>query len=135
MPPGYHISDDDGLIAVQVRSEVSLGDLYEVARSLLDDPRYARTLPLLLDLRGMRLAVDKTALAPFNRFIIDSYGGEREASIAVVIDTDLDREQCAAIYWLACAVGAAEVFENYDQALKWLIRREFAEDASSVQRG
>ena len=50
----------------------------------------------------------------------------RPGSMAVVIDGDMERELVAGIYWLACAVGGTEVFDDYDHALKWLIRREFA---------
>ena len=46
--------------------------------------------------------------------------------MAVVIDSEMSRELVANIYWLACAVGGTEVFDDYDHALKWLIRREFA---------
>ena len=46
--------------------------------------------------------------------------------MAVVIDGEMSRELSAAIYWLACAVGGTEVFDDYDHALRWLIRKEFA---------
>jgi len=132
MPVAYHISADDGLITVQINSQVDLADLYEIAKSLLNDPQYDPVLPLLLDLRNMQLNIVGAALAPFNQFIISSYGRDRDASIAVVIDQDLDAQRCADIYWLACAVGSAELFEQYDQALKWLIKREFADPASAT---
>lgn len=132
MAAAYHISADDGLITVQVNTQVDLIELYEVANSLLNDPQYDPTLPLLLDLRGMQLDMAKAALTPFNEFIIESYGRNRDASIAVVIDEDLEAKECADIYWLACAVGSAELFEDYDQALKWLIRREFADPVSAT---
>ena len=45
--------------------------------------------------------------------------------MAAVIDGDMSRDLVAGIYWLACAVGGTEVFDDYDHALKWLIRREF----------
>lgn len=135
MPANYHISADDGLITVQVDSEVNLADLYEVAKQLHNDPDYDAGLPLLLDLRSMRLSIAEGAREPFNQFIIGNYGRQREASIAVVIDTQLDEQCCADIYWLACAVGNAELFEEYDLALKWLIKREFAVPADGPSKG
>ncbi|MCB1685154.1 MAG: hypothetical protein R3E82_19230 [Pseudomonadales bacterium] len=134
MPADYHISADDGLITVQIDSDVDLAHLYEVAKQLLEDPDYDARLPLLLDLRNMRLNIVESARGPFNQFIIGNFGRNREASIAVVIDTELDEKCCADIYWLACAVGSAELFEEYDLALKWLIKREFAEPAAGLSR-
>ena len=57
MAVAYHISADDGLITVQVNSRVDLIELYEVAKSLLNDPQYDPILPLLLDLRNMQLDI------------------------------------------------------------------------------
>jgi len=126
MSPGFHIATDEGLISVQVPAQIDLVDLYELAKSVLNEPDYDQGLPLLLDLRGMRLELISSAAEPFAQFIINSFSG-RNGSMAVVIDTDMSRKLSAAVYWLACAVGGTEVFDDYDHALKWLIRREFAE--------
>lgn len=125
MPAGYHIGTDEGLITVRVDSHVDLVDLYEMAKQLLQEQSYASDLPLLVDLRGMQLELEKTALKPFNDFII-SNARDRSASCAMVIDAEMEEKLCAAIYWLACALEATELFDDYDHALKWLIRREFA---------
>ena len=69
------------------------------------------------------------AVKPFNRF------GGREGSIAVVIDGDMSGKLEAVVYWLACAIGHAEVFDDYDHALKWLIRREFAGSETTTAMG
>jgi hypothetical protein len=126
MPATYHINPDEGLITVQIDGNVDLVDVFETARDLHDDPAYDPELPLLTDLRGMRITLHEAALKPFNRFIISHFGRPRSASIAVVVDQEMDKEQCAAVYWLNCAVSASEMFEDYDLALKWLIRKEFA---------
>lgn len=125
MPPGYHIANDDGLISIQVADEIDLAELYELAKSVLSSTDYAAELPLLADLRGMRLELNRDAAKPFSNFVINNFRN-RPVSMAVVIDGDMNRELSAAIYWLACAVGRTEVFDDYDHALKWLIRREFA---------
>lgn len=125
MTRGYHIAHDDGLISVQVRDEIDLAELYELAKSVLNSEDYIADLPLLVDLRGMRLELNRDAAEPFSNFVIDNFRN-RSGSMAVVIDTDMSRELSAATYWLACAVGGTEVFDDYDHALKWLIRREFA---------
>ena len=128
MAPAYHIGSDDGLISIQVTSEIDLADLYELAKSVVSSADYEPELPLIVDLRGMRLDWRQDATAPFTRFIIDNFK-DRDGSMAVVLDGDMGSELVAGIYWLACAVGGTEVFDDYDHALKWLIRREFAETA------
>ena len=126
MPSVFHIDADEGLITVQIQGEVDLVEVFETARDLHDHTDYNPALPLLVDLRGMRVALEKAALKPFNRFIIGHFGKTRSASIAVVVDHEMDRDLCAAVFWLNCAVSGSEMFEDYDLALKWLIRREFA---------
>jgi len=135
MSPGFHIADEEGLISVRVQEDIDLVQLYELARSVLDSDDYDDELPLLVDLRGMRLTLERDAVDPFSQFIIRHFSG-REGSIAVVIDGDMTGKLAAAVYWLACAVGHSEVFDDYDHALKWLIRREFAgADAEAASGG
>ena len=124
MAPAYHIASDDGLISIQVGSEIDLSELYELVKSVLSSEDYDPELPLITDLRGMRLDWHQDATAPFTRFIIDNFK-DRPGSMAAVIDGEMSRDLVAGIYWLACAVGGTEVFDDYDHALKWLIRREF----------
>lgn len=125
MSPAYHIANDDGLISTQVSDDIDLVALYELAKNILESDDYATDLPFLIDLRGMRLDFNEDAAEPFSTFIIDRFRN-RTGSMAVVLDGEMDRKLSAGIYWLACAVGGTEVFDEYDHALKWLIRREFA---------
>jgi len=126
MPATYFISPDEGLITVKVDGNIELEELFGLARGLHEDARYDPDLPLLADLRGMRLELANAASEPFSDFVISRFGSPRNASMAVVVDNDMDRELVAAVYWLSCAVGGNEMFEDYDLALKWLMRREFA---------
>ncbi|HEY5644891.1 MAG TPA: hypothetical protein VIS76_03020 [Pseudomonadales bacterium] len=125
MSPGYHIATDDGLITVQVRCTVALADLQKLAETILADEKYDPVLPLLFDLRDMRLDLNSAATDSFSRFVVANFRG-RAGSMAVIIDGDMNRALSAGIFWLSCALGGTEVFEDYDHALKWLIRREFA---------
>ncbi len=124
MAPAFHIASDDGLISIRVSNEIDLAELYELSKAVLSSDDYDPELPLITDLRGMRLDWHKDATAPFTRFMIDNFRN-RPGSMAVVIDSDMHRDLVAGIYWLACAIGGTEVFDDYDHALKWLIRREF----------
>lgn len=125
MSPGYHIASDDGLITVQVRCTVTLADLQRLAETILADQNYDPVLPLLFDLRNMRLDLNAEATETFSRFVVANFR-DRAGSMAVIIDGDMNRALSAGIFWLSCAVGGTEVFEDYDHALRWLIRREFA---------
>jgi hypothetical protein len=124
MSTGFNISRDEGLISVFVEADVELIGLDELAQAVLNDPDYDITLPLLVDLRGMHLELEKSTAEPFAEKMIGQFG-DRQASAAVIVDPDMNTRLCAAIYWLASAIGNIELFDDYDHALKWLIRREF----------
>ncbi len=124
MSTGFNISKDEGLISVYVDSDSDLIGLDKLAQAVLNDPDYDTTLPLLVDLRGMQLELEKATAEPFAEQMIGRFSG-REASAAAIVDPDMNARLCAAIYWLACAIGNIELFDDYDHALKWLIRREF----------
>ena len=126
MPADYHINTDEGLIAVRIEGQVDLVDLLEHCKDLLANPQFDPGLPQLVDLRGMQLETQIAATKPFSRFIIQQYGPSTSSSIAVVVDPDLNAELCAGIYWLSCTLDNTEMFECYNQALKWLMKREFA---------
>lgn len=127
VPAAYFIEPDEGLITVRVEGDVDIEEVFAAARGLHEDPAYDPSLPLLADLRGMRMALDPVAVEPLNEFIITRFGAPpRNASMAIVVDGDMGGKLCAAIYWLSCAIGGNEMFEDYELALKWLMRREFA---------
>jgi len=132
MAPEFHIATDEGLISVQAGMEIDLVELYELAKGVLASADYDAELPLLVDLRGLRVELIREAVEPFSKFIIQNFSG-RGGSIAVVIDGEMSRKLSAGVYWLACAVAGTEVFDDYDHALKWLIRREFAGAGSDIQ--
>ncbi len=131
MPVEHHIADDASITTVQVSGSVVPDELQAGVEALIADPGYDPALPLLVDLRGMEIELDCRALEPFNGFVIEHLGLSRAASMAVVIDNDLESELCAAIYWLSCAVYGTELFEDYDLAIKWLFRRDLARTGSA----
>ncbi len=136
MPLSYHINTDDGLITVQGEGPVEIAELAELGHSLLGDQRYDPALPQLLDFRGLRPnleGVDESAeLTRLQTFVDQKYRERVAANVAVVIDDHLETRHCADIYLITCAIEAAELFADYDQALKWLMRQAFADDAGTV---
>jgi hypothetical protein len=125
MALNYHISADEGLITVQGVGGVRLGEIAHLGRSLLADRSYDPRLPQLLDFRGLR-PVQAGQLGELREFVQETYRQQVESSVAVVIDEHLERRHGADIYLLTCAISDAELFSDYDQALKWLMRRAFA---------
>ena len=130
MSPAYHIATDDGLITLQAGGELDLIEIRRLVESVLAAEDYDPELPLLIDLRDLRVSLEPEPTGEVSAYIIEHFRGRR-GSMAVVVDGEMNRKLTAAIYWLACAVGNAEVFDDYDQALKWLIRREFAGTAAT----
>ncbi len=131
MPLGYHINPDDGLITVQGDGSVSVGEITELVQSLLADGRFDPTLPQIMDFRGLRpiqpgAEQPGDAIAALQAFLQQEYRSQVQAEIAVVIDEHLESRHCADIYLLTCTMHAAELFADYDQALRWLMRRAFA---------
>lgn len=139
MPLGYHINTDDGLITVQGDGSAAIADLASLGRELLQDPRYDPALPQLLDFRGLRPSFDAAAADPrelegIRNFVHEDYRGRVAGNVAVVIDEHLESRHCADIFLLTCAVSAAELFSEYDQALKWLMRQAFAAADATPRR-
>lgn len=128
MPLGYHISPDQGLITVQGAGAVSVPELTRLGESLLSDDGFDPGLPQLLDFRGLRPVrdADGAAVTHLQTFVQQRYRGRVQADVAVVIDEHLESRHCADIYLLTCAIHDAELFADYDQALRWLMRRAFA---------
>ena len=129
MPADYHINDNDGLITIEVAGNVSVADIYATAKQLLADRQYDPSLPQVVDLRGMQLELQASAIAPFTRFMVARYAPLTRACVAVVIDPELVADICARVYWISCALGNSEVFDNYELALKWIMKQEFAATA------
>ena len=125
MPLSYHISPDEGLIAVHGYGEVSLAEIAQLGRELLSDADYDPELPQLLDFRGLRPVIEGQ-LDELVEFLHGAYRDAVTGNVAVVIDDHLEDRHCADIFQLTCAVHDAELFSDYNLALKWLMRQAFA---------
>tara|TARA_Y100000294_G_scaffold171148_1_gene184218 strand:+ start:44 stop:334 length:291 start_codon:yes stop_codon:yes gene_type:complete len=69
----------------------------------------------------------------FLGFALRFYRSRAHTSIALVVDPTMERGVMATIYRLACAMGTAELFDDYQLALKWLMRCEFAARGPALQ--
>jgi len=117
----FHIDGEQGLISVDATGRADAAELAALATELLEAPGYDPEHPLLLDLRGLRPALGRAERDRLTGQIIAGYR-RRTGPVAVVIDGEMSAGLSAGIFWLACALGNAEVFDDYDHALRWLIR-------------
>lgn len=136
MPLTYHIDTDAGLINLSGQDTVALNDLVDCGNAVLNDDAFAPTLPQLVDLRSVRFALvppglyEQQALLLINRF-----NGVVNSSVAVVVSGGLPQPIIAEIYRITSQFSRAELFEDYDHAMRWLIKTAFAGTAAQVSAG
>ncbi len=126
MPCGYHINHEEGLVTITGSTDVEISEACKLGSQLLDDPSFDADLPQLVDLRGLTLSRNQQTSARFRKFVLETYRPRVSSSIAIVIDDSLDQLSLAGLYHMSCSMDKTELFDQYDQALKWLMRREFA---------
>ncbi len=130
MPFGYHLNQDDGLVTITGNDKASLAEAIALGRQLLRDPVFDPALPHLVDLRGLEVDGNAEQTHELRDFVLQDYRPSVQASVAVVIDHTLDQHSVAGLYHLSCAMDQTELFDHYDHALRWLMRREFAAGAA-----
>ena len=131
MPSGYHIDVDAGLILLSGTDEVDITQAIAVGRAVLADPAFDTRLAQLVDLRGLKLLRDAATSAQFRDFALREYAVCLQTSMAVVVDDSLDQRSLASLYHLTSRMPRTELFDDYDTAMRWLMRREFASGAST----
>lgn len=125
MPCGYHMNLEDGLVTISGADELTMAAFVDLGEQVLSDPSFDPYVPQLVDLRGLQVASDQVGGKQLRDFVLAVYRPRVQSSIAVVIDGSLHERAVAGLYHLCCAMDATELFDQYDQALKWLMRREF----------
>jgi len=126
MPCGYHVNLDDGLFTVTIDDVMDVPQLVAFGQQLLADPEYDPELPHLVDLRGLLITPDSQDGQVIRNFVLESHRNQVHSSIAIVIDDSLAPPTVAGLFHITCAMKNTELFDHYEQALKWLMRREFA---------
>ncbi|MEM6708937.1 MAG: hypothetical protein AAF648_09145 [Pseudomonadota bacterium] len=130
VPLNYHIDNDAGLITLSGHDSVDVDELVRCGTALLEDAAFDNRLPHLLDLREAHFDLtqrDATQQPVGLTAMIDEINRRVAASIAVIVPPALPTHQIAEIYRLTCQFSHAELFEDYDHALRWLIKSEFAD--------
>ena len=126
MPGTYHINSNEGLVTIKSPSTLKLDNTCDMAMRMLDDPEFDPDLPQLVDLRGCHSSMTYTDELKFRDFILWEYRPRVASSIAIVVDDEMDSKVLARLYHLSSRMDKTELFDQYQQALKWLMRNEFA---------
>lgn len=121
MPASYHINADDELVSLTISGAVNLVDIYELCQRLIADPDFSPQWPQLADLRGISIDIKPGAMRPFVNYALGTYRAHVEAPVAVIFDGNLDDAFCAGLYRFTCALGVAELFDDYAHGIKWLL--------------
>lgn len=122
----YHINERDELITLTAKGTVEGSQACACIDELLNDSAFEANLPQLVDLREALFSGTEEDLERFKDFLLDNYQPRLNAGVAIVVNPDWDQETCAQAFWVSCALGCAELFDNWNQACKWLIKQEFS---------
>ena len=122
---------EDGLVTLNGGDGVNAVQLLAIGEQMLADPEFDPYLPQLVDFRNLTTDPDRETSARIRDFCLQTYRPRVFASIAVVINDSLSPRAMSDIYHLTCAMDKTELFDQYDQALKWLMRREFVASSSA----
>lgn len=131
MPCGFHISQDDDLVLITASQTIDLNDAQSTFVAVLAHPDFRGHMPQLVDLRGIDVSVPLSSdgarenFEPLVHFLIQDYRPRISACVSIVVDDDLHAEATAAIFHLSCQLPDTELFDSYEQALRWLIYQEF----------
>jgi len=119
----YHIDADESLITVRVKDGLRPGDMELLATQLFEDPLFAADMAQLLDLRQAKIELPDDHARILTHYLLKKYNPAIDGNIAVVVDPDLTPTDTALMFRLTCALERAELFEDFDMAVKWLARK------------
>jgi len=128
----YHINARDDLITVTVTGAVTASDACSGLGDMLNDAQFNPELPQLVDLRKAELEGSQADLQGFENFLLTDYRSRLSAGVAIVVNPQWTEDICAQAFWMCCALYRAELFDNWNQACKWLIKNEFTISAADL---
>ncbi len=126
MPLQSYCNTDEGLTTLNGDGVATWDCLMQALQDLLLAPEDNVSLPHLIDLRDVQLELESTEMAPFGEFFALRFAKEVTGSIALVVADSLAADDCAKFYQIASSVGHCELFDDYNHAMRWLMKREFA---------
>ena len=127
MSCAYHINNNEGLVTIYGNNNVAAAEIVTTLKELFGDPDFDPSLPQLVDLRGLNRFDTELDEQQTQNFLHDHYRARISSSVAVVVDDKLEPELISSLYLWSCNLDKTEIFDQYNQALKWLMRKEFAD--------
>jgi hypothetical protein len=121
VPTQIHINEDSQFTSVHIDGSVSVNELQTLLNTVLEDEAFQVNWPQLVDLRGARLESEGYNLQVLLNSIYTQYRPNINAAMAVILDGSIDGELFAQVYRFICNIPNTELFDDYAQALKWLI--------------
>jgi len=121
MPAQIHINEDSQFTSVHIDGAVSVDDLQNFLDAVLEDVAFEVNWPQLVDLRGASIQSDGFSLQVLLNSIYTRYRPNIKASMAIILDGSIDGELFANVYRFVCNIPNTELFDDYAQALKWLM--------------
>lgn len=125
VPISFHINAEDGLINLQADAALTSAELHRCGERLLAADHFDPSLPQLIDLRAAKLNALCSDDEPAIRALVERYNEQVDGSVAVLIDASEAGEHLADAYRVTCALPRAELFDRYDEAMRWLIKQAF----------
>jgi hypothetical protein len=119
----YHIDADESLITVKVKDGLRPGDMELMAAQLFDDPMFVPDMAQLLDFRHANIELPDDHAKLLTRYLLKKYNPAIDGNIAVVVDPDLTPNDTALMFRIACSLERAELFEDFEMAVKWLAHK------------
>lgn len=134
MPAQYHINEADELVTLRFSGRVNCAQVQSCVEEMLTDELFEPNMPQLIDLREAKPIGREANSVEFEHFITDFYRHKVTATIAIVSNLEWDHDICAWVYWLSCALENAELFDEWTQACRWLVRHEFNSSLDTATR-
>ena len=128
----YHINERDELITLTASGAVSSAEACGCLDTMLKDEAFDANLPQLIDLRAAEPSGSAEELAEFETFLLGNYQPRLGSTVAIVVNENWDESTCARAFWVSCALGLAELFDDWNQACKWLVTCEFTADLADT---
>ncbi len=127
----FHCNIEEGLNTIVGDGPADWAALQGVLTDLVQDAEYDASLPHLIDLRQVQLNFETQRVEQFSNFFGQTFGPGVNSSVALVVRDNLQAQECAQFYQITCTLARSELFDDYKQALRWLIRREFVSPVNS----
>ena len=129
MPITYSIDTELGAILEAWQGDVTAADLRRYWEAYLADPRVMALRRTLVDLRQARILFSGAELSDLVWDVVKPVLGGRRWTTAIVVARAVQFGVSKQYQALAEAYSRDAIFEDYDEALRWLAQESQREDS------